>query len=50
MLFFIFFILFFFGVGGWAQLQCIYYLVLYTDLQATEGISEFQTSLFFIPF
>ena len=27
---------FFFGGGG-AQLQCIYYLVLYTDLKAAEG-------------
>ena len=27
---------FFFLVGG-AQLQCIYYLVLYTDLKTTEG-------------
>ena len=33
--FFIFF--FFFGGGGGAQLQCIYYLVLYTDLKAAEG-------------
>ena len=31
-------------VGGGAQLQCIYYLVLYTDLKAAEGISAFQTS------
>ena len=23
--------------GGGAQLQCIYYLVLYTDLKAAEG-------------
>ena len=27
------------GCGVWgAQLQCIYYLVLYTDLKAAEGI------------
>ena len=32
----LFFIFFFFGGGG-AQLQCIYYLVLYTDLKAAEG-------------
>ena len=25
------------GGGGGAQLQCIYYLVLYTDLKAAEG-------------
>ena len=32
------FILFFFFFGGvGAQLQCIYYLVLYTDLKAAEG-------------
>ena len=42
------FIYFFFFLGGWwwwgggggvggAQLQCIYYLVLYTDLKAAEG-------------
>ena len=39
---FIYFILFFFfggggGGGGGAQLQCIYYLVLYTNLKAAEG-------------
>ena len=28
---------FFGGGGGGAQLQCIYYLVLYTDLKAAEG-------------
>ena len=28
---------FFEGGGGGAQLQCIYYLVLYTDLKAAEG-------------
>ena len=36
------FFFFFFGGGGGgggiAQLQCIYYLVLYTDLKAAEGI------------
>ena len=35
------FVLFFWrwgvGGGGGAQLQCIYYLVLYTDLKAAEG-------------
>ena len=39
------FILFYFFLGGggggggwlWAQLQCIYYLVLYTDNKAAEG-------------
>ena len=37
------------GVGGMGhtKLQCIYYLVTYTDLYAAEGISVFQTSLFF---
>ena len=25
------------GGGGGSQLQCIYYLVLYTDLKAAEG-------------
>ena len=30
---------------GGAQLQCIYYLVPYSDLQAAKGISAFQTSL-----
>ena len=30
---------------GWFQLQCIYYLVLYTDLKAIGGISAFQTPL-----
>ena len=25
------------GGGGGAQLQCIYHLVLYTDLKAAEG-------------
>ena len=35
---FSFFFLFFLGGGGGgAQLQCIYYLVLYTDLKAAEG-------------
>ena len=29
---------------GSTQLQCIYYLVLYTDLWAAKGISAFQTS------
>ena len=57
----IFFI--FLWVGGWrrggggyldmvgelcTQLQCIYYLVPYTVLQAAEGISAFQTSFLFI--
>ena len=35
--FFIFLFFFFFGGGGVAQLQCFYYLVLYTDLKAAEG-------------
>ena len=35
------------GGGGGTKLQCIYYLVTYTDLLATEGISAFQTSLLF---
>ena len=26
------------GGGGVAQLQCIYFLVLYTDLKAAKGI------------
>ena len=26
------------GGGGGAHLQCIYYLVLYTNLKAAEGI------------
>ena len=39
---FIYLFFFFFGGGGGggglcAQLQCIYYLVLYTDLKAAEG-------------
>ena len=35
---FLFFFFFFEGGGGGgAQLQCIYYLVLYTDLKAAEG-------------
>ena len=38
---------FFFGGGGGAQLQCTYYLVLYTNLKAAEGILTFQTSLLF---
>ena len=38
---------FFFG-GGCAQLQCIYYLVLYTDLKAAEGNYTFQKSLLYI--
>ena len=37
----LFLVFFFFfvggGGGGGAQLQCIYYLVLYTDLKAAEG-------------
>ena len=33
------------GGGGSTQLQCIYYLVPYTDLYAAEGVSAFQTSL-----
>ena len=41
-LFIYLFFFFFFGGGGGggvlvAQLQCIYYLVLYTDLKAAEG-------------
>ena len=42
-----FYLYFFFGGGGGgiAQLQCIYYLVLYTDLKAAEGNKTFQTSL-----
>ena len=42
------FFFFFFGGGGvrgWAQLQRIYYLVLFTNLKAAEGILMFQTSL-----
>ena len=35
------------GGGGGTKLQCIYYLVTYTDLLAAEGISAFQTSLLF---
>ena len=34
---FIYLFCFFWGGGG-AQLQCIYFLVLYTDLKAAEGI------------
>ena len=36
---FSFFFFFFLGGGGGcrAQLQCVYYLVLYTDLKAAEG-------------
>ena len=30
---------------GSTHLQCIYYLVLSTDIQAAEGLSAFQTSL-----
>ena len=30
------------GGGGGAQLQCIYYLVLYTDLKAAEGFRRFK--------
>ena len=33
----------FWAVGD--QVQCIYYLVLYSDLKSAEGISAFQTSL-----
>ena len=40
---FSFIYLFFLGVC--AQLQCIYYLVLYTNLKAAEGNKTFQTSL-----
>ena len=35
--FFIFFLFIIFFSGGVAQLQFIYYLVLYTDLKAAEG-------------
>ena len=37
------------GLGGGVldQLQCIYYLVLYTDLKAAEGNWTFQTSLLY---
>ena len=34
---FSFFLFIFFFEGGGAQLQCIYYLVLYTDRKAAEG-------------
>ena len=30
-----------------AELQCIYFSVLYTDLKAHKGISAFQTMLLF---
>ena len=41
--FFIFFILFFiFFLGGGAQPQWIYYLVMYTDLKAAEGFRRFK--------
>ena len=39
--FFVLFSVFFLGGGGGvggAQVQCIYYLVLYTNLKAAEGI------------
>ena len=35
--FFIYLFFFVGGGGGGAQLQCIYYLVLYTNLKAAEG-------------
>ena len=35
--FYLFIFFFFWGGGGGAQLQCIYYLVLYTDLKAAKG-------------
>ena len=34
---FIYLFIYFFLGGGRAQLQCIYYLVLYTDLKAAES-------------
>ena len=36
--YFYFLFLFFLRGGGGAQLQCIYYFVLYIDLKAAEGI------------
>ena len=38
---------FFCGGRGGTKLQCIYYLVTYTDLWAAKGISAFQTSLLY---
>ena len=35
--FFILFFFYFIFLGGGAQLQCIYFLALYTDLKAAEG-------------
>ena len=37
-----YFILFYFFLGGGAQPQCIYYLVMYTDLKAAEGFRRFK--------
>ena len=44
---FIYLFIYFFFWGGVARLQCIYYLVLFTDVKAAEGNWTFQASLLY---